>query len=119
DSALAWIDGYGDIDGDGFVEYQRKTDRGLLNQGWKDSYDAISDRQGRLAVGPVALAEVQGYVFAAWQARARLARLLNDDATATRCEERAEQIRQRFEEHFWLDDVGFYALALDGHKRPL
>jgi glycogen debranching enzyme len=119
DEALAWVDGYGDIDGDGFVEYRRKTDRGLANQGWKDSYDAISDRQGRLAVGPVALAEVQGYVFAAWQARARLARLLDDDATATRCAERAEQIRQRFEEHFWLDDVGFYALALDGHKRPL
>jgi glycogen debranching enzyme len=119
DSALAWIDAHGDIDGDGFVEYQRKTDRGLVNQGWKDSYDAISDRQGRLGVGPIALAEVQGYVFAAWRARANLARLLNDSDTATRCETRAEQIQQRFEEQFWLDDAGYYAIALDGDKRPL
>jgi glycogen debranching enzyme len=119
DSAMDWIDACGDIDGDGFVEYQRKTDRGLVNQGWKDSYDAISDRQGRLAIGPIAVAEVQGYVFAAWRARAKLARLLADDTTAARCETRADQIRRQFEEQFWLDDAGYYALALDGDKRPM
>src|SRR5699024_7462067 len=73
DRALAWLEQYGDADGDGFVEYQRKTDRGLANQGWKDSHDSISRRNGRLAVGPIALAEVQGYVYAAYRGRARLA----------------------------------------------
>lgn len=119
DRALSWIEDYGDLDGDGFVEYQRRITRGLVNQGWKDSHDAISDRHGRLAHGPIALAEVQGYVYAAYRARAHLAVLVGDAATARRCERRADELRARFNEAFWLADLGYYALALDGDKRPV
>ncbi len=119
DRALAWIQDYGDLDGDGFVEYQRKTDRGLINQGWKDSHDAITDSAGRLAHGPIALAEVQGYAYAAYQARARLAHLLEDHATATRYTDLAAQLRDRFNDRFWLPEHGYYALALDGDKHPV
>lgn len=118
DRAMSWIEDYGDLDGDGFVEYQRKTDRGLLNQGWKDSYDSINRRDGRLAHGPIALAEVQGYVYAAYQARARLARAQADEPTAQRYLAKAETLRQRFEDAFWLPEHGYYAIALDGDKRP-
>ena len=119
DRAMAWIEDYGDRDGDGFVEYRRKTDRGLLNQGWKDSHDAISDRAGHLAHGPIALAEVQGYVYAAYRARAHLAMLGDDQPTAQRCLTKARQVQQRFEDAFWLPEHGYYALALDGDKRPV
>ena len=116
--ALDWIDRYGDRDGDGFVEYERRTDRGLLNQGWKDSSDAIRDRRGRLVHTPIALAEVQGYVFDAKRRIAGLARIRGDGALAGRLEAEAEQLRDRFEQAFWVDDLGFYAMALDGDKRP-
>lgn len=117
-AALEWIDRYGDRDGDGFVEYERRSDRGLVNQGWKDSSDAIRDRAGREAVTPIALAEVQGYVFDAKLRMAGLARIRGDDALASRLEADAETLRQRFEEAFWVEDLRFYAMALDGEKRP-
>jgi glycogen debranching enzyme len=116
--ALDWIDHYGDRDGDGFVEYERRTDRGLLNQGWKDSSDAIRDRRGGLANTPIALAEVQGYVFDAKRRIAGLARVRGEGELAARLEAEAEQLRDRFEQAFWVDDLGFYAMALDGDKRP-
>ncbi len=117
--ALAWIDTYGDSDGDGFVEYERRSDRGLLNQGWKDSSDAIRDRQGRIGTTPIALAEVQGYVFDAKRRMAALAAVRGDDALAARLRSEAETLRRRFEEAFWVEDQRYYALALDGKKRQL
>jgi glycogen debranching enzyme len=117
-AALAWIDGSGDPDGDGFVEYARMTTRGLANQGWKDSFDSIFHADGTSAEGPIALCEVQGYVFAAKQGAAEIARALGDDELAQTLLREAEAMRQRFEEHFWLEDLGCYALALDGQKQP-
>lgn len=119
DRALAWISDYGDLDGDGFVEYQRKTELGLLNQGWKDSLDALKFATGEPAEGPIALAEVQAYVYGAYRARAHLAVLLGDEASAQSWERRAEGLRAQFDEAFWLPDGGYYALALDGEKRPV
>jgi len=119
DRALDWIENYGDRDGDGFVEYQRATDRGLLNQGWKDSFDAISFANGRLAEGPIALAEVQGYVYAAYLARAHFAREAGDAELTRHWAERATQLKRRFNEQFWLPDRGYFALALDGDKKPV
>jgi glycogen debranching enzyme len=115
--ALEWIDRFGDRDGDGFVEYGRRTSGGLVNQGWKDSHDAIRDRKGRLAAAPIALAEVQGYVFDAKRRTAGLARVRGDEALAARLDDEAEALRRRFEEAFWVDDLGFYAMALDRDKR--
>ena len=90
DRAIEWIEKFGDRDDDGFVEYQRATDRGLMNQGWKDSYDGINFAGGRIAEAPIALCEVQGYVYAAYRARARIARARGDEATATRCADRRD-----------------------------
>jgi glycogen debranching enzyme len=117
-AALDWIDHHGDRDGDGFVEYERRSDRGLVNQGWKDSSDAIRDRHGREAVTPIALAEVQGYVFDAKRRLATLARMRGDEVLATRLERDAETLRQRFEDAFWVEDQRYYAMALDGDKHP-
>jgi glycogen debranching enzyme len=116
-AALDWIDTYGDRDGDGFVEYERRTDHGLLNQGWKDSSDAIRDRHGKAVRAPIALAEVQGYVFDAKRRLAGLARMRGETELADRLENDAETLRQRFEEAFWIEDRGFYAMALDRDKR--
>jgi glycogen debranching enzyme len=117
-AALVWIDTYGDLDGDGLVEYQRKTPGGLLHQGWKDSDDAICHADGSPAEGPIALCEVQGYVFAAWRAGARLAEAQGQTETSQSFTAKAENVRQQFERFFWLDDLGTYALALDSEKRP-
>ena len=117
-AALAWIDGPGDADRDGFVEYYRKTDKGLANQGWKDSHDATFHADGRLAEGPIALAEVQGYVFAAKQVAARCARRLGHAALAQRLEAEATRLAERFEAAFWCPAIESYALALDGAKEP-
>jgi glycogen debranching enzyme len=119
DRALAWIEQFGDRDGDGFVEYQRATDRGLANQGWKDSFDAISFADGALAEPPIALAEVQGYVYAAYLARAHFAREVGDDAAAQHWTGQAGELKRRFNEVFWLPDRGYFALALDRDKRPV
>ena len=116
--ALAWIDGPGDPDGDGFVEYARETETGLANQGWKDSHDAIFHADGSLAAGPIALAEVQGYVFAAKTAAAQMASRLGEEALCRDLRKQAEHLRENFEQRFWCDDIGCYALALDGEKKP-
>jgi glycogen debranching enzyme len=115
--ALAWIDVYGDLDGDGFVEYARRSSRGLSSQGWKDSVDSISHADGELAAGPIALCEVQGYVYAARRAGAGLARVLGIADRAAELDARADELRVRFERAFWCEELGTYALALDGDKR--
>ncbi len=118
EAALAWIDQYGDRDGDGFVEYHRQTQEGLANQGWKDSFDAIFHSDGRLAEGPVALCEVQGYVYGAKRHAAVLAEALGLAQRATELSAQAESLRKKFEAQFWCDELSTYALALDGAKRP-
>jgi glycogen debranching enzyme len=118
EAALHWIDTDGDVDRDGFVEYHRKTEKGLANQGWKDSYDAIFHADGRFAEGPIALAEVQGYVYAAKQVAARCARRLRKDDRANQLEAQAARLAERFEDAFWCDNIHSYALALDGEKKP-
>lgn len=117
-AALEWIDTYGDLDGDGLVEYARMTDKGLSNQGWKDSSDSIFHADGRLAIAPIALCEVQAYVFAAKKGASALAAKLGKTELATELSRQAEELRIKFETEFWLEDLGTYALALDGDKRP-
>jgi glycogen debranching enzyme len=118
EAALGWIDGPGDPDQDGFVEYFRATEQGLANQGWKDSQDAIFHADGRLAEGPTALAEVQAYVFAAKQSAGRCARLLGLEERARALDAQADDLANRFEKAFWCPQIGTYALALDGKKNP-
>ena len=117
-AALHWIDNYGDPDGDGFVEYQRKNSEGLINQGWKDSHDAIFHEDGRMAEGPIALCEVQAYVYGAKQHAATLALALGHSVAAVTLSRQADKLRERFEAAFWCDDLAIYALALDGAKQP-
>ncbi|OBB39804.1 glycogen debranching N-terminal domain-containing protein [Mycobacterium sp. 852002-51961_SCH5331710] len=119
DAALDWAARYGDRDGDGFIEYRRATDRGLVNQGWKDSFDGINDASGRIAAPPIALCEVQAYQYAALQGRAALAEAFGEPATAQRLRARAEVLREKFLDAFWLPKCGWYAVALDGDKRPV
>jgi glycogen debranching enzyme len=118
EAALGWIDGPGDPDGDGFVEYHRADHNGLVNQGWKDSQDAIFHADGSLAQGPIALCEVQGYVYAAKRLAARGARRLGDHARGDMLDAAATKLAERFETAFWCEEIGTYALALDGQKRP-
>jgi glycogen debranching enzyme len=118
EAALAWIDHYGDRDGDDFVEYHRQTKDGLANQGWKDSFDAIFHRDGRLAEGPIALCEVQAYVYGAKRHAAVLAEALGIPQRAAVLAAQAESLRERFEAQFWCEELSTYALALDGAKRP-
>jgi glycogen debranching enzyme len=119
DRALAWIEEFGDRDGDGFVEYDRSSERGLVNQGWKDSWDAIRCADGSLARPPIALCEAQGYVYAAYVARAHFAREAGDSATYDRYRRMAIELRTRFNDQFWLEDRGWYALGLDADKQPI
>jgi len=116
--ALTWIDKYGDADGDGFVEYARESKHGLAQQGWKDSWDSVFHRDGTLAEPPIALCEVQGYTYAAKIAAAALSRALGHDDRAAALTGQAAKLRERFEEAFWCEDIGTYALALDGSKKP-
>ena len=116
--ALHWIDHHGDRDGDGFVEYYRATPEGLAQQGWKDSHDSVFHADGELARGPIALCEVQGYVYAAKRGAARMAVALDRMDLADQLTREAELLRRRFENAFWCEDIGTYALALDGEKRP-
>jgi glycogen debranching enzyme len=120
-AALAWIDEDGDRDGDGYVEYERRnTESGLENQCWKDSWNSIMFADGKLAKLPRATCELQGYVYDARRRTARLAReLWDDDALAAKLESQAEELKRSFNEDFWLDDGGYYALALDGDKQPV
>ncbi len=117
--ALEWIDQYGDRDGDGFVEYSRMVDSGLANQSWKDSGDSQRFQDGTFAEPPIAAVEVQGYVYDAKRGLAELAReVWRDQALAERLEREADELRERFDEAFWVGERGgFFALALDGKKR--
>ncbi len=119
--ALEWIDRYGDRDGDGFVEYSRHVDHGLANQSWKDSGDSQRFHDGRFAEPPIAPVEVQGYVYDAKRGLAEIAReVWRDPALGDRLEQEANDLRARFDEAFWVDERGgFYALAIDGEKRPV
>jgi glycogen debranching enzyme len=114
--ALAWIERYADSDGDGFYDYARRSPKGLVTQGWKDSIDSIFHADGRLADPPIALCEVQGYIFAAFVEVAQLAEMLGQQSLATNLRQSAQALQQRFEERFWLDDLGTYALGLDRDK---
>lgn len=116
-AALEWIDHYGDHDGDGYVEYERASSRGLVQQGWKDSYDAVFHADGSLAVGPIALCEVQGYVYAAKRAAAVLAERLGDRESSATYKRQAIELRAKFNHDFWCEELGTFALALDGEKR--
>jgi glycogen debranching enzyme len=116
--ALYWIDTYGDRDGDGFVEYYRLSPKGLVHQGWKDSQDSVFHADGNLAEGPIALCEVQGYVYAAKRAAAELAAVLGHRERAAELLHQAQMLQEQFERVFWLEDRSTYALALDGKKRP-
>ena len=115
--ALGWIDAHGDADGDGFVEYVPKSADSLANQGWKDSVDSVFHADGAPVGAPVALCEVQAYVFGAWRAGAALAAALGHPALAAAWQAKAEAMRDRFERTFWCEDLGTYALALDRDKR--
>ncbi len=116
--ALEWIDTRGDVDGDGFVEYARQSATGLVQQGWKDSHDSVFHADGSLADAPIALCEVQGYVYAARRAAAQIALAIGKTPEARRLVRQAEDLRRQFESQFWSDEIGTYALALDGRKRP-
>src|SRR5216110_761787 len=116
--ALEWMNRYGDIDGDGLIEYTRHSTRGLIQQGWKDSNDSVFHSDGAIAEPPIALCEVQSYVYGAKMAAARLSRALGDEATSLRLEAEAANLRETFERAFWCEELGIYALALDGKKRP-
>jgi glycogen debranching enzyme len=117
-AALAWIDGPGDRDGDGFVEYGRLSKDGLVQQGWKDSGDSVFHRDGALAEGPIALCEVQGYAYAARLSMSRLAEELGEERIATEQLHRAKELREHFDRAFWCPEISTYALALDAKKRP-
>ena len=118
-SALEWTDRYGDRDGDGYVEYEKRTERGLDNQGWKDSHDAVVHPDRTKAKTPIALVEVQGYVYDAKRRMGWLARELGDEDLAGRLQREAEELKERFNRDFWLEKEGYYALALDGRKNQV
>ena len=118
EEALAWIDGCGDRDGDGFVEYFRRSPKGLVHQGWKDSHDSIFHSDGKLAEGPIALCEVQAYVYAAKSGIAEAALALGHTGRASELTHEAGELQERFERAFWCEELSTYALALDGNKRP-
>ena len=118
DLALEWIDRYGDVDGDGFVEYAPHGDKGLVQQGWKDSSDSVFHADGQIAEAPIALCEVQGYVYAAKRAAAKIFAAWGDSERQKSLLNQATELQHRFEEAFWCDEISTYALALDGRKRP-
>jgi glycogen debranching enzyme len=118
EAALRWIDTYGDRDGDGFVEYHRQTKEGLANQGWKDSQDAVFHHDGSMAQGPIALCEVQAYVYGAKRHAALLAASLGHHALAATLQAQAVSLQRKFEEKFWCEELSAYAIALDGAKQP-
>jgi len=118
EAALLWMQDYGDRDGDGFLEYSRKSCDGLVHQGWKDSDDAISHADGAPALGPIAMCEVQGYAYAAWRAASVLATVLGRPEQAATFATRADILQAQFDDEFWCEELSTYALALDGDKRP-
>lgn len=118
EAALTWIDEYGDRDGDGFVEYGRLTEEGLINQAWKDSHDSVFHADGTLARGPIAIAEVQAYVYGAWLSALEIFRRIGKPERAASFLARAEGLRRAFDISFFDEELGTYVLALDGDKRP-
>lgn len=118
EAALEWIEHYGDRDGDGFVEYVRSSPNGLTTQGWKDSWDSVFHEDGSLAEGPIALCEVQAYVYGALHAAARILEREGERQRTLQLREQAFRLQRRFDEAFWIDELQTYALALDGRKRP-
>ncbi len=118
EAALDWIDRYGDVDRDGFVEYYRRSPNGLSQQGWKDSDDSVFHADGRLAEGPIALCEVQAYTYGARLEGAELAGMLGHYDKARQLRDAARELREKFQTSFWCEELGVYALALDGDKRP-
>jgi glycogen debranching enzyme len=119
EKALNWIDKYGDFDGDGFVEYLTRSTHGLRNQAWKDSGDAIVYPNGKLVEPPIALCEVQGYVYEAWQKAAFIYEVWGEQEQAKKFRQKAEELYQRFNEQFWMESEGFYCLGLDNHKQQI
>jgi glycogen debranching enzyme len=119
DRALDWIENYGDRDGDGYVEYQRASDRGLQNQGWRDSWDGVRFANGDIPRAPIALCEVQAYAYSAFLARAHFATEMGDAATSTVYRDKAADLKRRFNQDFWLPDKGWFAIGLDHEKRPI
>ena len=117
--ALEWIDNYGDLDGDGFVEFLRRSPRGLANQGWKDSWDANLHRDGKIAEPPIALCEVQGYVYEAKYRMASLLRTFGETGRAEKLKKDAAELARHFDQAFWMPQRGFYAMALDREKKQL
>ena len=118
ESALNWVDNYGDLDHDGFVEYARRTPSGLVNQGWKDSHDSVFHADGTIPEGPIALCEVQAYVYAAKRNAAKIASVLGKTERAAQLFREAKTLQDQFEEAFWIEEISTFALALDGSKRP-
>jgi glycogen debranching enzyme len=116
-AALEWMDDYGDRDNDGFIEYEKRSMRGLVQQGWKDSHDSVFYADGKMAEPPIALCEVQGYAYSAKCAGAHLARALGEPELAEKLEREARSLRIKFEQAFWNEQLGTYAMALDGRKR--
>jgi glycogen debranching enzyme len=116
--AMDWLDQHADLDGDGFIEYGRRSSCGLAQQGWKDSHDSVFHQDGAFAEGPIALCEVQGYAYAARRGMSKLARAVHEPELAGRWDMRAEELQRRFDAAFWQPDLSTYALALDGEKRP-
>jgi glycogen debranching enzyme len=117
-AAVEWIEKYGDRDGDGFVEYQRQSDAGLIHQGWKDSEDSVFHADGTLARGPIALCEVQAYVYGAFRAAGMIAAVLGESARSAELLRKAEDLKEKFEVAFWCEDISTYAIALDGERKP-
>jgi glycogen debranching enzyme len=115
--ALNWMDRHGDVDGDGFLEYARRSVKGLAQQGWKDSHDSVFYEDGKLAEPPIALCEVQAYAYAARKGAAELARKQGCIELAQHLSRQASALQERFEQAFWVEELGSYALALDGNKR--
>ncbi|RMG01683.1 MAG: amylo-alpha-1,6-glucosidase [Nitrospirae bacterium] len=116
-SAFQWLTDFGDADGDCFIEYSRKRSDGLINQGWKDSFDSIFHADGSLASGPIALIEVQGYAYLGFIHLAHMAKLLGDQEVANSANRRARELKKRFHRAFWSKKLNFYGVALDGQKR--
>ncbi|MDR6416403.1 glycogen debranching N-terminal domain-containing protein [Pseudarthrobacter sulfonivorans] len=119
DRALDWVRNYGDKDGDGFVEYERLNEQGLINQGWKDSWDGINFADGRVAEPPIALCEVQALAYTAFLSRAWMAYDAGDPALAARLTDEAARLKKKFNDEFWMPDRGYFAIALDGKKRQV
>ncbi|HEY0355903.1 MAG TPA: amylo-alpha-1,6-glucosidase, partial [Flavisolibacter sp.] len=117
-AALSWMDHYGDLDGDGFIEYKHKAENGLTNQGWKDSHDSVMYSNGEFCEPPIALCEVQGYAYAAKKNAGMLAKVLQENDLALQLENEAEALKKHFNEAFWDEPSQCYALALDKNKKP-